>query len=273
MNARPLVDTHCHLDDPDLLPEVAGVLDRARQAGVGWCIAIGAGRGTESAPAAVALAHTYEEVAACVGIHPNDADCATDAVMATLLELALDGRVVGIGETGLDYRTDPSPEVQREAFRRSIRIARKAQKPLVIHTRAAGRDTLEILREEDAQVVGGVIHSCTEDVAFVRHALDLDFDIALSPLMETHEHARAIARLVPRDRLLLETSAPFHPPKARPGRNEPAFLTLVAEHVASLLEIGVRDLLEETSANAIRRFGLDGLPGTGRASLTVVAGS
>jgi TatD DNase family protein len=271
--ARPLVDSHCHLDDPDLLPDVEGVLERARQAGIGWCITIGAGRGTESAPSAVALAHTYEEVAACVGIHPNDADCATDAVMSTLLELALDSRVVGIGETGLDYRTDPSPEVQREAFRRTIRLARKAQKPLVLHTRGAGKDTLEILREEDAQLVGGVIHSCTEDAAFVRHALDLDFDIALSPLLEQHAQAREIARLVPRDRLLLETSAPFHPPRARPGRNEPAFLSLVADHVASLVGRDAKELLEEVSMNAIRRFGLDTLPVASRASLTVRAGS
>jgi TatD DNase family protein len=215
----------------------------------------------------VALAHTYDEIAACVGIHPDDADCATEAVLETLASLAEDARVVAIGETGLDYRGSSAKEPQQRALRDQVRLARAVQKPLVIHTRAAAADTVAILREESAHHVGGVVHSCTEGVDFARAMLDLEFDIALSPLLQRFDEARALARFVPSDRMLLETSAPYHPPKGA-ARAEPAALPLVADLVAELVG-GVKadDVARWTARNALRRFGLEALPEASHRSL------
>jgi TatD DNase family protein len=255
----PLVDTHCHLDANELYWEIDAVIARARDAGIRWCIAIGAGNGTDAAPAAVALAHSYEEVAACVGIHPDDASAATDDVMRTLADLAADARVVAVGETGLDYRSPSRREVQAEAFRKTVRLGRHVQRPIVLHTRGAAEDTIAILRAERAHEVGGIVHGCTEGVPFARALLDMNFDISLSPQLERHPEAAELARYVPRDRLLLETSAPYHPPSGT-TRNEPAVLPAVAGHVAKLLGVAAEDLLATTSRNAIRRLGLDQLP-------------
>jgi TatD DNase family protein len=263
----PLVDTHCHLDDADLFDDLDNIMAQAREAGIRWCIAIGAGRGLDSAQAATALAHTYEEVAACVGIHPYDAGCATDVVMETLTWLANDPRVVGIGETGLDLRPGtPAVDTQRDAFRRCIALARSSGKPLVVHTRNAGDETLTILRSEDARSVGGVIHSCTESVPFVKACLDMNFDISLSPLLRDLPHATALAQYVPKDRLVIETSAPFHPPPST-LRNEPGCLPIVAQHIAGVMGVALDDLFTWTSANAIKRFALDELPRASRRSV------
>ncbi|MBX3188702.1 MAG: TatD family hydrolase [Labilithrix sp.] len=264
--AADLVDTHCHLDAPELLEDADDLVERARGAGIRWIITIGAGRGTDSAPAAVALAHTHEEIAACVGIHPNDAECATETVMTTLAALSEDPRVVGIGETGLDYRHAPPPDAQRLAFRRSIQLARHVRKPLVIHTRAAAAETLAILRQEQAEDVGGVVHSCTDDVASAKAFLDRNFDISFSPLLLGYEHARDLARCVPLDRMLIETSAPYHQP-AGTKHDLGTCLPLVAQHVADLIGASVEDVLARTSANAVRRFGLDELPEASRRSV------
>jgi TatD DNase family protein len=255
----PIVDTHCHLDGHDIFWEIDAVIERARAAGLRWIVAIGAGNGTDAAPTAVALAHRYDEVVACVGIHPDDASCATDRVMTTLAALAEDVRVVAVGETGLDFRSTKHREVQIEAFRKSVRVARHVGKPLVLHTRGAPNETIAILKEERAKEVGGVVHSCTEDVAFARALLDLDFDISLSPLLEKHATGAELAKFVPRDRMLLETSAPYHPP-ASERRNEPAYLSKVAGHVAKLCGVAAEQILESTSKNAVRRFGLSQLP-------------
>lgn len=263
---QTLVDTHVHLDAPEIFPDVHEVLERARAAGIEWLITIGAGRGLDSAPSAVAIAHTHDEVAACVGIHPDDAEHATDPVMATIGSLAEDARVVGIGETGLDYRRSSDKEAQREAFRRHVQLACRTQKPLVLHTRAASADTLAILREEKAHHVGGVVHSCTEGIDFVRAMLDMEFDIALSPLLLTYADARALVRFVPSDRMLLETSAPYHPPPDA-VRGEPSRLPQIAALVASFIGKQAEDVARWTTSNAVRRFGLAELPAASRPSI------
>jgi TatD DNase family protein len=265
--ATPLVDTHCHLDDAELFGDVDAIMADARKAGIRWCITIGAGRGIDSAHNATALAHTYEEVVACVGIHPYDASCATDEVMKTLAWLANDPRVVGVGETGLDQRPGTPPrELQHDAFRRCIDLAKASGKPLVVHTRNAADDTLSILKSEGARQSGGVIHSCTESVAFVKACLDMNFDISLSPLLRDLPHATALAQYVPRDRLVIETSAPYHAPPTT-LRNEPKCLPIVAEHVSSVMGVRIDDLFMWTSANAIKRFGLDEVPVASRRSV------
>jgi TatD DNase family protein len=256
-----MVDSHCHLDAVDFVTDVREVIQRGREAGVGWFITIGSGRATESAPDAVALARTNRDVVASVGIHPLDAECATVPVLDTLTSLADDWHVVAIGETGLDYRLAyVQKAAQRAAFRRQIQIARATKKPLVIHTRSAAEDTLAILREENARDVGGVIHSFADDQAFASAALDLGFDISLSALLLLHDlpAVRTAAKAVPLDRLLIESNAPVLAPPPDSGRRcEPSDLATVADGLAAMLGITAEELRRRTSENALRRFGLE----------------
>jgi TatD DNase family protein len=256
-----IVDTHCHLDAADFLYDLSAVLLRAREEGVRWFVTIGSGRGTESAPDAIALAHTHDDVVACVGIHPLDASCATRQVLETLASFALDRRVVGIGETGLDYRPPHTHrELQREAFRHQVQLARAAHKPLVVHTRAAAADTLAILREEGGMDVGGVLHSFSGDLDFAFAALDLGFDIAFSvlPFLEDGVGLASLARSIPIDRLMIESNAPVCAPH-RAHRCEPSQLPLVVNALAAAMNLDPFELRARTSENAVRRFGLDGV--------------
>jgi TatD DNase family protein len=258
--SAPLVDSHCHLDFADFGPELTTVLERARGAGVRWFVTIGSGRGTESAPDAVALAHAVPDVVASVGIHPHDAILATDPELDALRALAKDPRVVAIGEIGLDYHYDHSPrEVQRESFRKMVQLAREADKPIVIHTRNAPEDTLAILREEGARDVGGVIHCFSEDAQFAREAMDLGFDISFSGIVtfKKADDLRAAAKTVPLDRMMIETDSPYLAPLPYRGkRNEPSYLERTAEHLAATLGIAVDELRARTTETAMRRFGL-----------------
>ena len=255
-----MVDTHCHLDALDFVDDMRAVIQRGRDAGVGWFVTIGSGRGTESAADAVAIARTNRDVVACVGIHPLDASCATEPVLATLTDLADDWHVVAVGETGLDYRLAyAQKDLQKAAFRRQIQIARAAKKPLVIHTRLAAADTLAILREENARDVGGVIHSFADDEAFAMAALDLGFDISLSALLLLHDlpAVRAAVRSVPPDRLLIESNAPVLAPPPDSGRRcEPSDLATIAAGLAAILDAPADTLRRRTTENAVRRFGL-----------------
>jgi TatD DNase family protein len=258
--AAQMVDTHCHLDAIEFVDDVREAVQRGRDAGVAWFVTIGSGRGTESAADAVALARTNRDVVACVGIHPLDAACATEPVLATIEELADDWHVVGIGEAGLDYRLAyAQKEAQRAAFRAQIRIARKAKKPLVIHTRNAKEETLAILREENARDVGGVIHSFADDAGFASAALDLGFDISLSAFLLLHDlpALRSVVRALPLDRLLIESNAPvLAPPPDSSRRCEPADLATIADGLAGILGVAPDELRRRTTANAVRRFGL-----------------
>jgi TatD DNase family protein len=259
--ALPLIDTHCHLDFEDFGAERGAIIDRGRAQGIRWFVTIGSGRGAESADAAVALSHEHADVLATVGVHPHDASAATEAVMTAMHTLALDPRVVAVGEVGLDYHYDHSPRaVQQEAFRAFVRLAREVRKPIVIHTRSAPADTLAILREEQARDVGGVIHCFTEDEAFAKSALDLGFDISFSGIVtfKNSESLRSVAKVVPHDRLLIETDSPYLAPMPMRGkRNEPSFLPHTAKHLAGTLSIEEEQLRRLTTNNAIKRFGLD----------------
>ncbi len=257
----PLIDSHCHLDFADFGAEREQILDRGRAEGIVWFVTIGSGRATESAPDAVALANAHADVVATVGIHPHDAVHATPEAIEAMGALAREGRVVAVGEVGLDYHYDHSPrEAQREAFRRFVALAREVKKPLVIHTRAAPDDTLAILRDEGARDVGGVIHCFSEDAAFAKAAMDLGFDISFSGIVtfKKSDDLRAAAKTVPLDRMLIETDAPYLAPMPLRGkRNEPSYLARTAAHLANTLGVAERDLRLRTTENAIRRFGLD----------------
>jgi TatD DNase family protein len=254
-----IVDTHCHLD-PQYFP--AGpddVLTRARAAGVHGFVVVGVGKDLAPARAAVALAKRMpERVGAAVGIHPHDAVTLTDASFAELASLAREPEVAAVGEIGLDYHYDHSPrEVQRAAFAKLVNLAREVNKPIVVHTREAPADTIDILRSEGAKDVGGVIHCFSEDRAFAEKALDLGFDVSFSGIV-TFKNAAAIhevAKWAPLDRIVVETDSPYLAPVPVRGKPcEPSYVIHTARRVAELRNIALEALAEATTVNAERLF-------------------
>jgi TatD DNase family protein len=253
------VDTHCHLD-PQYFP--AGpdeVLARAEARGVRGFVVVGVGSDLAPARAAVALAERRSRTYAAVGIHPHDAVTYSPEARSELGSLAEKSRVVAVGEIGLDYHYDHSPrEVQRQVFAELIALARQARKPIVVHTREAASDTLELLESEGAREVGGVIHCFSEDKAFAERALDLGFSLSFSGIV-TFKKTLAIqevAAWAPLDRILVETDSPYLAPVPNRGKPcEPAYVVDTAQRVAELRHISLEVLAEETTRNAERLFG------------------
>lgn len=253
-----LIDTHCHLDDATFEEGADAVIARANEVGVGAFIAIGVGS-LVLAEAALALSKRRADVVATAGVHPHDASTWSADWEPRFFEILTDDRVVAVGEVGLDYHYDHSPrETQRSVFRRFVQIARSVKKPLVIHTRTAAEETLEILDEEGARDVGGVIHCFSENRAFAARALDLGFDISFSGIV-TFKKAEAIhdvAAWAPEDRIMVETDSPYLSPiPVRGTKCEPAYVVHTAAKVAELRGVAPERLAEITTANAIRRFG------------------
>lgn len=250
-----LVDSHCHLDFPELAANIPQVIDRMNENGVGWALC--AGVTLERLPAVMDLARGHDNIFAAVGVHP-DVEEGAEPDADTLVRLAADPNVVAIGETGLDYyRLVGDLEWQRRRFRVHIAAARDTGKPLIIHSRAAPADTLRILREEKAEAIGGVFHCFTEDMDTAHQALDMGFFISFSGIV-TFKNAAAlkeVARAVPIDRLLVETDAPYLAPAPHRGKtNEPAYVRYVAEEVARLKGISIEDVARATTANFFRLF-------------------
>lgn len=252
-----LIDTHCHLEFPGLVERLPEVLARIADHGVAGAITIGTT--LEGAGKVLAIAEAHPHIWATIGVHPDN-EGVEEPTEARLLALANHPKVVAIGETGLDYyRLTHRPEWQRQRFRVHIRAARQANLPLVVHTRAAAADTLAILREEGAEAVGGVMHCFTESREVAEAALDLGFYISFSGIA-TFKNAvavREVARYVPRDRLLVETDAPYLAPVPHRGKTcEPAFVRHTAEFLAEFLGVPFARFAEETTANACRLFHL-----------------
>jgi len=256
-----LFDTHCHLDDPRLFEELDAVLERATEAGVRRITSIGCASDTSSVTSAIEIARKHpNRISATVGVHPHDARHLDDALCDAILDAGTDPTVVAIGETGLDFHYDHSPHpAQEEAFRRQIAIAKALQKPLVIHTRSAPKDTLRILREEQAKDVGGIIHCFSEDAPFAKAALDLGFVSSFSGIV-TFKKAVAVQEAAlkqPADALLIETDAPYLAPIPRRGkRNEPAYVAYTAARIAELRGVDPEALGRTSYENAIRIFGI-----------------
>ena len=252
-----LVDSHCHLNYPGLVEDQRGVIDRARAAGVGTMLAIST-RVSEW-DEITGLAAREPGIWATVGVHPHEADLHPDTDAARLIDAASHARVIGIGETGLDYYYDKSDrDRQRASFRAHIAAARDTGLPIIVHTRDAEEDTASILRDEMEQgAFTGVIHCFTASQAFAEQALALGFYISLSGIV-TFKNARdlqASAALVPADRLLVETDAPFLAPVPMRGKTcEPSFVAHTAAFVAGLRGQGVEALAETTTDNFFRLF-------------------
>lgn len=250
-----LVDSHCHLNFPDLVSRLPEVLDTMQANAVTHALVIGVS--LPDFPGVLALAEQHDHLFATVGVHPDNPD-AIEPSEAQLFELAQHPKVVGIGETGLDYHwCQGDLEWQHQRFRTHIRAARKAGLPLVVHTRESVADTLRLLREEGAEQCGGVMHCFTEDWASAQAALDLGFYISISGIVTFKNAAqiKEVASKVPLERLLVETDSPYLAPVPFRGKqNQPGYVRHVAEHIAQLRDISLDELAEATSDNFFRLF-------------------
>ncbi|MEP7206858.1 MAG: TatD family hydrolase [Casimicrobiaceae bacterium] len=249
------VDSHCHLDFPELSADLPGVLARMAAADVTHALCISVEM--SAWPQVHALALEHPNLYATVGVHPDYEHTAVPDIDG-LADLARRPKIVALGETGLDYyRLTGDLEWQRERFRTHIRAARAAGKPLVIHTRAAADDTLRLMREEQAGEVGGVMHCFTETWEVAAAALDLGFHISLSGIVTFKNAAivKDVAQRVPLGRLLIETDAPYLAPVPHRGkRNEPSYVPHVAAEIARLRGIAVEEVATTTTHNFFELF-------------------
>lgn len=252
-----LVDSHCHLEYKGLVEGQAGVLERAREAGVGAFLNISTKRAEWEQ--VVATANRESDVFASVGIHPHEADGHADLRREELLAATENPRVIGIGETGLDYFYEYSDrEVQAKLFRMHIEVARETGLPVIIHTRDAEDDTYEILADEMAKgTFPALIHCFTASAEFGRKVLDLGLTISISGIV-TFKNAKdlqAVAVEVPEDRLLVETDSPFLAPVPHRGKPcEPAYVADTARFLAELRGTEPERLAQQTTANFTRLF-------------------
>ena len=252
-----LVDSHCHLDFPDFAPELEAVLTRARNAGVGHFLTIGTG--LKRFAGVRAVAEMAPDIDCTIGVHPHDAAVEPLSGPDVLLEASLHPKVVGFGESGLDYYYNHSPrEAQIANFRAHIAAAREAKLPLVVHTRDAEDDTIAILSEEQAAgPFTGLIHCFTGSPRLAGAALELGLYISASGIatFKKSDALRATLKEVPLNRLLVETDAPYLAPQpARGKRNEPAFVVHTAAMLAELKGIGAEELADATTENFFRLF-------------------
>jgi TatD DNase family protein len=268
-----MIDSHCHPDFPQFDADCAEVIARAAAAGVTTILAVGVGSGksetglrpdaglriAELAPPPEAA---WPKIYATTGIHPHEAQHATEELLAEVARIAADPRVLAIGEIGLDYHYDHSPrDTQASVFIRQMEIARAAGKPIVIHSRDAWTDSLRLLREHWAPTgLGGVLHCFSGDLDTATQGMDMGFLISFAgPLtFPKAGDLREVARQIPRDRLLIETDSPYLAPVPHRGkRNEPAFVVEVCKRLAEVHGIATEEMAERTASNFSQLFGVD----------------
>lgn len=250
------IDTHVHLNADQYDEDLQEVIDRALKSKVEKMVVIGFDRKTITR--AIDLAERYDFIYAVVGWHPVDAvDCTTED-LEWIEQLAAHKKVVGIGETGLDYYWDKSPkDIQQDIFRKQIQLAKRVNLPIIIHNREATEDVLSILREEDAQQVGGVMHCFGGSVETARESIDMNFMISLGgPVtFKNAKKPKQVAAEIPLEHLMIETDAPYLAPHPYRGkRNEPSYVPLVAEEIARLKELPVETVAQATTKNAERFY-------------------
>ncbi len=258
-NSLRLADSHAHLDLEELLPDQAGVLCRAREAGV--ALIINVATGLADARQVIATAGNYPEVYAAAGVHPHGAKGITETDLETLASLATHPRVVAIGEIGLDfYRLRSPAAIQEVWFRRQLDLAYRLKKPVIIHTREATEDTLKILQEYRGRLWGGIMHCFAGCLEEAEKFLDLGLHLSFSGTL-TYPKAgalRDVAKFLPLDHLLVETDCPYLPPQPWRGkRNEPAYVVATARQLAEVKGLSLEEVAKATWENTLRVFGLD----------------
>lgn len=252
-------DSHAHLDDEAYDDDRSEMLSRARKSGIS--LVINVGYDLPSSRNSVALAREHDFIYAAVGIHPHDADTATGDAFNELREMAKFPKVVAIGEIGLDYYRELTPgEVQQEAFRKQISLAKELNKPIIVHDRDAHGDVMAILKEEAPFVKGGILHCFSGSWEMAKECLKLGFYISIAGPVTFNNAGKLkeIAAQVPLERLLIETDSPYLTPQPHRGkRNESSYVVHVAERIAELREITPEEIGEVTTANAKKIFGID----------------
>ena len=255
------IDSHCHIDGPEYDADRAEVIARAHDAGVTKMLNVGTGDpASDVFERAVALAEHHQEIYAAVGVHPHDAKLFGDAAEQLLLALVRRSeKVIAWGEIGLDYHYDHSPRgVQREVFRRQLRLARKANLPVVIHSRSADEETIEILRQElTGYERAGVLHCFGGSLTMAQQAIELGFYISFSGNLtfKKAEDLRTVASKLPLERLLIETDCPYLTPVPFRGRrNEPARVVETARCLAEIHGRGIEEMGRVTSENFVKLF-------------------
>jgi len=253
-----LIDSHCHLDRLDLKPyqnDFSCFMQEVKNSHIEHllCIAID----LEAYPAMLELVENYPQISVSVGVHPNVHE-GQEPTVDELIALGSIDKVIAIGETGLDYfRSTGDLNWQHQRFRNHINAAKTLKKPLIIHTREAKQDTLRILKEENAQEVGGIIHCFTEDWEFAQQALELNFYISFSGIVtfNSAKEIQEVAKKVPAERFLIETDSPYLAPVPHRGRpNYPTYIRFVAEQIAKLRGVSVEEITELSTANFYRLF-------------------
>ena len=249
-----LIDSHCHLDSDQFDPDREQVINRAREAGVTNMVAIGTGNGPPDLEAGIRLADRHDFFYATVGVHPHDASKQFDD--QHLAALTQHPKVIAIGEIGLDYHYDFSPrETQKAVFIQQMEIAAAAKKPIVIHTREAWDDTIQLIRDHWNPNQGGVMHCFSGNPEQAKQALDLGFYLSFGGIV-TFPKALDIqesARQCPADRILIETDAPYLAPVPKRGkRNEPAFMLETVRKLAQLRAVPEKQIAESTTKNFLR---------------------
>ncbi len=256
------IDSHCHLDRIDLAPfenDFGVFIKEAENQKIEQMLCIGIDM--PAYPALYELVKPYSHISLSVGVHPNVTE-GEEVKLERLIELAEDEKVIAVGETGLDYfRSEGDLQWQVERFKNHIQAAKTVNKPLIIHTREAGQDSLDILEAENAQQVGGIIHCFTEDWDYAKRALDLGFYISFSGIV-TFKNAvqiQEVAQKIPADRYLIETDSPYLAPTPFRGKpNYPTYVRYVAEKIAELRGEAVETVAAQSTANFKQLFGLVG---------------
>ncbi|WP_064091137.1 TatD family hydrolase [Rossellomorea aquimaris] len=254
-----LFDTHVHLNAEQFNEDLEEVMSRAKEAGVENMVVVGFDRPTITR--AMELVEQYEFLYASVGWHPVDAIDMTDEDLIWIEELASHPKVVALGEMGLDYHWDKSPkEVQKEVFKKQIHLAKKVKLPIIIHNREATQDIVDILREEGAEEVGGIMHCFSGSSEIAQECVEMNFYISLGGPV-TFKNAvkpKEVAKDIPIEKLLIETDCPYLAPHPNRGkRNEPAYVKLVAEQIADLKEMTIEEVGKITTDNAKKLFNIN----------------
>jgi len=254
-----LFDSHCHLTDQRLAPEIDAILEAAHKAGVTEMTTIGA------EPAvfheAIRLAHEYEGVYATIGVHPHIADQTDRGVLDQIAELVQEDRVVAIGETGLDYYYDNAPRAtQRRSFSEHLELAAELGLPLIVHSRSADDDTIAVLRDAEGAGVRGILHCFDGGAELLDAGLEAGWFISFAGIVTFHNYTKAdLVRATPDERLLIETDSPYLAPVPERGkRNEPAFLRHTAQVIAEIRGAKFEEIAELTTSNAHEIYGIGG---------------